>query len=350
MKTRTLLVALVALGLPSVVSAQQGQDLDQPGQPGTIQRDTDRQAEQPATPPTGERRESGFRGTELGTPGERGQEHAQQGSNRELINYLAARLKLANDCEIEISQLAAEQAQDQQVKQFAQKVIQDHQRLNQQLEQAVPGLASVQGIQSSQSSDRQTGEAGQTGQRPQFGQPSQRERLEQPGQPGQLGQRDDAQRTQRDPQSRIQLAQQDDQYLDGAAKKLLHIERAAAESNKQMITELLQEKQGQEFDMCYVGQQVGMHMWMVAELKAIQEHGPEELAEVAGQAESTAEEHLEKAKQLASNLMSDKSGQDSGQTGRSDRSGQTRQPGQTERSGQSGQPGTQSTERPFQQN
>jgi len=79
----------------------------------------------------------------------------------------------------------------------------------------------------------------------------------------------------------------------------------AGQNALQMTKEMMQNKQGQNFNMAYLGQQIVSHTMLLAELKAIQNTGPQELNEVANQAIGKVESHLKTAKDLAKKLEDD---------------------------------------------
>lgn len=295
MKMRTTLAAIVALALPAIAVGQQVETQEQQEQQRTQQRETEQPADRADRTPAGERRSAGFRGTETEQTRQLGQ---QEDQNQELVNYLAAKVKLANDCQIELASLAAEQAESQEVKEFANTLKEEHKNLNQQLIQAVPQLREAEGLSDtgSQREASRTGEPAQPGQsdQPQFGQ-TDRDEARQPGQPGQLGQAQPGQAERAT--ARAQIGQEG-QFLDGAAKKLLEITRQATESNKESVKQMLSEKQGKKFDMCFVGLQIGAHMWMEAELEAMQDVGPQQFTSVVQQAHSKVQDHLATAKDL----------------------------------------------------
>lgn len=222
--------------------AQQGGQAQQRGQAG--QRDQDSQQ----------------RGQQAGQTQQRGQQgRIQQGQQGQkgLEDFLVQRLILANQAEIELSQMATEQAQNDEVKQFAQKMIQDHQQMLQKLQQH---------------SGHQTGGQSQTEQ----GQQAQQSQQAQPGQQAQQG--------QQVPQQLTQITQQ------------------AAQRHLQMSKEMLQEAQGEDFDKAFMGIQVVKHSMMVAELEAMRNAGSQEFQKLVSTAAQKTQEHLDHAKQVVMQL------------------------------------------------
>lgn len=77
--------------------------------------------------------------------------------------------------------------------------------------------------------------------------------------------------------------------------------------------EELNQKDGAEFDKCFVGMQIAMHMQMLDTLKVFSRYASEELDEIIEEAEQTNEEHLKRAKKLIKQLESDRDSSSGGQ-------------------------------------
>jgi predicted outer membrane protein len=206
------------------------------------------------------------------------------GSTQEVEKFLAGCLLAKNKCEIEFAQLAQQQSQNPEIKEFAQKLEQDHQQLVQQLEP----LAGGQAGQTSTRIESQT-QTRATGQNDAQRQPADATRL--PGSPGATTQT----------RSQTQTEAYGSQEMSGPFAQLAQIEKQIGERQKQAMLDELQQKSGAEFDKCYVGAMVGSHMQSLAALDVIsQQQG--ELAQVAQQAQPTVQQHLDHAKQLAKQL------------------------------------------------
>jgi predicted outer membrane protein len=95
-------------------------------------------------------------------------------------------------------------------------------------------------------------------------------------------------------------------------EQLANIERTAAQQCLAMTTAMLQEKQGAQFDRCYVGQQIGAHVAMLAKLKAIEPQVSGDLQQLVRDGRAKTEEHLQHAKSLAQSLES-QSGSNTGE-------------------------------------
>jgi len=249
-----------------------------PGQPGQRDRATTQPAQQ------GQQYTAEFRGTQTaGGP-----------ASKEIEHYLANCLLIKNQAEVELSQFAQQQAQNPEVKQFAQMLIKDHQQAIQKLQ----ALAGTQG-------------GPRTSQRPATN--------------GQF----DTQQQPATERSRQTLNQDADQSLtanraggqNDALNQLLELDRQITQRCQEMVREELQAKSGPEFDYCFVGAQIGSHTHMLAALDVIGQRTQGELRQFVQEAQPVVQRHLEHAKQLAKTQMQ-------AQTGGRAASQAERQPGQ----------------------
>jgi putative membrane protein len=91
----------------------------------------------------------------------------------------------------------------------------------------------------------------------------------------------------------------------------------------------LEDKDGDEFDKCFIGMQIAKHMEMLDTLKVFSRYASSELDELIEDAEQKTEEHLKRAKQLIKQLEND----DSSRSSRaSDRSSGSRDESSSDRS------------------
>jgi predicted outer membrane protein len=210
------------------------------------------------------------------------------GANEQVQNYVVACMLGKNKAEIELAQFAQQQAENPEVKEFAQQMVQDHQKIVQQLQ----GLA---GNAHTGSSATTTGQSPTDAQR----QASDTTRL--PGSPG-AGQRSESATitgsSNRDASNALAGAGNSNE----AIMKLMKLEQQITQQCAQALQQELQQKRGAEFDKAYVGSQIGSHMQALAALKVIGEQGPQQLQRVAQQAQPTIQQHLEHAKQLMAQL------------------------------------------------
>ena len=235
-----------------------------PGQPGQIDR-ADRPATQPAQ--RGQQYTAEFRGTQTaGAP-----------ASQEIEHYLANCLLIKNKAEVELSQFAQQQAQNPEVKEFAQMLIKDHQQAIQKLQ----ALAGAQG-------------AGRAAQRP--------------GANGQIDAQATTPTTERPRQALNQDADPSQTATrpagqNNALNQLLELDRQITQRCQELVREELQAKNGPEFDMCFVGAQIGSHTHMLAALDVIGQRSQGELRQFVQEAQPVVQRHLDHAKQIAKAQM-----------------------------------------------
>jgi predicted outer membrane protein len=265
-------VGAFAAGLCCVIAAyaaaqrvEQAPRQDQaPGQPRAGQ--ADRPATQQRQPYTAQ-----FRGTQ-----------ATAGQNQEVERYLATCLTIKNQAEIDANEFAQQRAQNPEVKQFAQQMVQDHQQLAQKLQQ-LPSF-QVAALRSAQ-------RPGADGQFDAQRQPTDTART--PGTQPAPG----ANRLENQAVTADRPAGQ-----NWALHNLLQIDRQITDRCMQMVREELESKSGPEFDKCYLGSQIGNHVQMLAALEVIEQQAQGELRQAAQEAKPIVQQHLEHAKQLAKQL------------------------------------------------
>ncbi|REK18774.1 MAG: DUF4142 domain-containing protein [Planctomycetota bacterium] len=174
-----------------------------------------------------------------------------QKRDQHLSRYFADVLMLANHSEIQLSQLAQRRSTNQEIQQLAETIAEDHSRLNAAIDRVVPGT-------------RKRFEA------------ANRER-----QPGQ--------------QARHRLL-----------TRLCMINHQAAENHLERSEKMLENYQGQDFDMAFLGLQIANHNWLIAELQAIDDVGSSEFQDLLQETTQTVEHHLEKAVALSRKLEDDR--------------------------------------------
>jgi predicted outer membrane protein len=288
MKFGVLAVALFCVGVASALAQRQETTQQRPGQ-------IDRPVTQPDRPAAQQQNQQQYTARFRGTQGQ------TAGQGQEVEQYLASCLTLKNQAAIDISQFGQQRAQNPQVKQFAQQLVQDHRQFVEKLQQ-VPnfevGASRNLGSAEPYDTNRQTTDT---------------TRL--PGSPG-ANQRDarpglnDAPATQRLNQDANQSLTADRAVGQGGAlKELLTIDKQITERCSQMVREELEAKTGPEFDKCFVGVEIGNHVHMLAALEVIEQQAQGELRQIAQEARPKVQQHLEHAKQLAKQLEGETSGQ-----------------------------------------
>jgi predicted outer membrane protein len=266
-------LALLAAVAATAVAQNATQTPTQPGQPG--------QARQGATQP-GQPGQARQGATQPGQPG------AQAGN---LDHEIATCLALGNQEEIALAQMAESQAQHDRVKEFAQMMQRDHTQALQRLQQVAPNVSSINlqgrpGATTQSSTRQQPGSAVQ-----QAGGTAQ----QQFGQPGGVRPAGSTQPSAGQDSARTELAQ------------------AIASQCLALTQRELQEKSGAEFDQCYVAQQVGAHIGMLAKLQASEQYASGELRTVIQELTPKIEGHLQHAKELAKELQNAQASNDAAQ-------------------------------------
>jgi predicted outer membrane protein len=197
--------------------------------------------------------------------------------------FIATCLLLGNQEEVALAQMAADKAQNENVKQFAQMLVSDHQEAIQKLQQhAKPGI-SLEGA----------GTITATSAAPS-------------AQPGTLP--SDRVASNDSPTARQFTANRanidSDPMAGGSLDQVLQMSQQAAQECLSMTKSMMQEKQGAEFDKAFAGSQIGAHVGMLAKLKASEQHASPELASIIQESQQVVESHLEQAKQICEELES----------------------------------------------
>jgi predicted outer membrane protein len=217
-------------------------------------------------------------GTALATlygPQEPPQQHNPSGTARETSKedatendiLFATWLLIESNNEIALAELADQRAQNTEIKQFALKLAADHRQMCQKLEP----FSSTTGLGASGAEKEDTRVGGGT---PPAG--------------------DDTSATEAGARTRpvsdgldhLALLQElGDQCLMSARKEL-------------------EQKQGEEFDRCFLGMAIGGHMKVNDLLTVFQRHASSDLKTILAEGQKTVEMHLAQAKEIAKRTMS----------------------------------------------
>jgi predicted outer membrane protein len=84
--------------------------------------------------------------------------------------------------------------------------------------------------------------------------------------------------------------------------QLIALEQQIVQHCTQAAKEDLQQKQGADFDKCFVGGQIVGHAKTLSALEVLQQQGPEAIQQLAKEAHPAVQKHLEHAKQLMKQL------------------------------------------------
>jgi hypothetical protein len=131
-----------------------------------------------------------------------------------------------------------------------------------------------------------------TGHQPGMGGGQPGERTGQPGQPGQPA----AAGQPGQPGGAMATTQ-------GGEPNFLAIKQQVSQKALDLTKKELEKKEGVEFDKCFVGEQIGAHIWFLATLEVFkdQQISPD-LRSVVEKGIQSTQEHLDHAKKLADNL------------------------------------------------
>ncbi len=190
--------------------------------------------------------------------------------------YIATCLLFSNQEEVALAQVAVDRAENENVKQFAQMLVNDHQKAIQKLQQhAKPGMG-LEGSGQTTVSIQSTGNDQYAS--------------------------DQSATAQQYTANRADLDR--DAGSSGAYDQILKLQQQATQECLTMTKSMMQEKQGAEFDKAFAGSQIGAHVGMLAKLKASEQHASSELASILQESQQMTKNHLEQAKQLCDELES----------------------------------------------
>jgi predicted outer membrane protein len=225
--------------------------------------------------------------------------------------YITDCLMNGNRAEITLARIAEQRATDPQVKQFAERMIQEHTAFLNKL-QSAQGTASGQqdGAESAaggqrngdQANGNQTTGNQATGDRARGDQANQGQ-----GAVGASGVDVNA------PGAQVHVGPGDSFRPTGAAggagnsqaggaRQFLHLQKEVEAQCLQSKTRELSQKEGAQFDRCYMNSQVAAHMKMADELTVYSRNVSENLQSTLQEGLQTTKQHLAMAKQIAERL------------------------------------------------
>lgn len=260
---------------------------------------------------------------------DRQQQNREQTQSREgrhdasLESALADCFITGNQHEIALLKMGMEKSQNEQIKQAAQKMIQDH-------EQAIEKLAKYASKSHAGQSDPQARSAAPADGQPRtegatpgrtFDAPAQaRQAQATPGQPNTQPTQPNQAANQADRPEAGNIAQSGrvtqranrpistDTSSDGVIAQLQRVEEQAAEECLRLTKEELQKHEGKDFDSAFVGQQLGMHLGMLAKLSAAEKNTSGEFQSVVQECHQKTMEHKQHLDGLMTQLKSEKDG------------------------------------------
>ena len=246
-------------------------------------------------------------------PAQQRRDQNQAQASNQLDNFVAKSLLIANQEEIELAQFAMQHAQSQEVKQFAQQLVNDHQALGEKLNRiAGDSMTGSRRTTQIQGQPEPTGgnlvEEAVRENREELREERAEARETDGDREGVRDARQDLRQARQDARQERRDATQPGQpgrieysagYRGDSVTDQIHeIQKKASQECMSRVKEMLQSKQGEDFDQAFLGQQIGMHVAVISMVKASQDEVSGELQQVLQETQPKLEQHLEKAKSL----------------------------------------------------
>ncbi len=213
----------------------------------------------------------------------RTQDSDSGGQASKLDQCLAKWLIIKNQGEIKMSKVGQEQAQSDAVKEFANRMIEEHQKLVQKLEQFAGTSSDLQRQNRAFRSD-----ARQEGTTPDRTTPDRE------GQEGQSDAHTGA--------GQVQVDVNTSSASGDTSSQLLNIYSNVQNQVIDTLTEGMKQKSEGEFDLAFIRFQILGHMGMLDTLKVMKSEATGQLQETIEQAQSSVEQHLQEARQIEDQL------------------------------------------------
>lgn len=233
-------------------------------------------------------------------------EQASQGRH-DLNFYITDCLIGANHAEITLARLAEQRATDPEIKQFAQRMIQDHTQFMQKLQQAQGNSQSASGVTPADAAAQSRTAPGQpNGVQQAAGQTPDQSTTNGPGaatNPNQVAGQPGDVNGNLGPNGRMNQR--------SAARQFVHLEKQVHDLCLQSKMQELSRKQGAQFDKCYISGQVAAHMDMADHLKVFGPASAGNLQAICQEGLQTTHQHLQMAKQIAERLEGNATSQSS---------------------------------------
>jgi predicted outer membrane protein len=214
--------------------------------------------------------------------------------------FLANCLLIDNQTEATLGQFAQKRAENDEVRQFAEKMAQEHQQAAEMLTR----LAQPQGSRDRDASAREdaTREGAEPAKREE---PAERAEGARPATPR--------------PEDSVSASQAqipgEQGQRGGGGQFFVSLKKELAEQCLQSAQKELGSKKGEEFDKCYINSQVAAHQHMLDTLTVFEKRAQgEELKSAITQAKPNVQAHLDEAKALAKKLEGEASGEKASKT------------------------------------
>jgi predicted outer membrane protein len=183
---------------------------------------------------------------------------AVAGQAETLDHQFAACVTLANQNEVAAAKIAQQRSKSPEVKSFAQALEKDHQQF----------ITNLERFGGNQFQNRKTWTTGQAAAGERRAEPNSRLAGSQPATVEALN------------QLRLEMA---DECLASMQREL-------------------SSKEGREFDKCFIGSQIGGHMYLIDELKVLERHASSDLQGTLRTGRETAQKHLDRAKEIMKDI------------------------------------------------
>lgn len=252
----------------------------------------------------------------------------QQAAADQLVaNFLTGKLILMNQSIVQMSRVAEQRATSEEVKQFAQQLAENHASLTHELQTQAPQITAIvaldrgivqrtagyRGIAGEDQAD-QSQEHAQKGEKKEHKEHKEHAQKDE-SKPADRSSADSAQQDQsadQNAQTDPQQARRDrivqNRIAQGPLQRILEVERNATENYIQSSQRILDKYEGAEFDMAFLGFQIGSHTWALAELQAMEAASDDQkFKTLVADVKSHMEQHLAKAKELSRHYEEGKS-------------------------------------------
>lgn len=242
---------------------------------------------------------------------------------------IAATLWAANRNEVELAKLAQQKAQSDSVKEFAATAIKDHTQAADKFARAAGNLVSANTarggvgttpprdvrkpvIQDDEARD-ETREEAPRGKK-QADREDREDARDNPRREAREDAREEGREVRRTGREEAREGRTTTQRGGAQGFNWVSVHLEVADQCLQSAKKELNDKQGAEFDKCYMGLQVAAHMGMVDQLEVLKNHASSQLQPDIEQALETTKEHLEEAKKIMENIKDkpDNAGKTSG--------------------------------------
>lgn len=203
-----------------------------------------------------------------------------------LERHIAVCLTLGNEEEVALAEFAQGRAQNPQVKEFAQMMIEEHQKAISQLQQVAPEIAALDLELTSQANENVA-----------------------PGgavsDPARAGEARSASSPSTSQAAGNQRTLASGATAGGEDQQMVQLAREIKQECLNLTQAELGRHEGVKFDKAYIGQQLVAHIKMLAELRAVKRHASGQLQPIVQQGVQMTEHHLAEARQIMEQLEAD---------------------------------------------